>query len=186
MHALDALQKRVSSPKLSDPAPTLEQREHIYKAALRAADHANLRPWRFLVLEGEDRNKLGELFLSATLAQNPDIEEAQRVKLLKMPLRAPLVLVAIAPCVEHAKVPELEQHLSCGAAVQNILTAAYAQGVGAYWRTGALAYNPEVKQGLKLNDKDLIVGFIYMGTHEGRAKPVPALSADDYFQAPDW
>lgn len=186
MQALEALQQRVSAPKLSEPAPSEAQRAEIFKAALRAADHANLRPWRFVVVEGDERQKLGELFLAASLSKTPDLDEAQQTKIRNMPLRAPLVLVAVAEYKEHAKVPELELQLSCGAAVQNLLTAAFALGVGAYWRTGSLAYDAEVKKGLKLQEKDLIVGFIYMGTPEGRSKPVPALNTEDFFQPPSW
>ena len=180
MEALAALQQRVSSPKLCEPAPSAEQRQAIFQAALRAADHANLRPWRFIVVEGDARGALGELFLQACLRKTPDLDEAQRAKIQSKPLRAPLILVA--PYVEHAKVPELELHLSCGAAVQNILNAAFALGVGAYWRTGSMAFNGQVNEGLGLAARDQIVGFIYMGTPDGRTKPVPTLKIDDFFQ----
>ncbi len=182
MQAIEALQQRVSQAKLSEPAPSAKQREAIFKSALRAADHANLRPWRFVVVEGEDRDRLGELFLSASLEVDPSLDEARQQKILNMPLRAPMVLVAIAEYKEHAKVPEWELHLSAGAAVQNILNASFALGVGAYWRTGTLADCEGVRQGLGLAEKDRIVGYIYMGTPEGRTKPVPELNVSDYFE----
>lgn len=182
MEALSALQQRVSSPKLCDPAPSAEQRQAIFQAALRAADHANLRPWRFIVVEGDARHALGALFLGVALSKTPELDEAQRAKILSKPLRAPLILVAVAPYAEHSKVPELELHLSCGAAVQNILNAAFALGVGAYWRTGSMAFSRQVNEGLGLATKDQIVGFIYMGTPDGRTKPVPTLNVDDFFQ----
>jgi len=50
--ALDALHKRVSSPRLSgdvDPKAL----ENILRAGLRAPDHAQLRPWRFLTVSGD-------------------------------------------------------------------------------------------------------------------------------------
>ena len=52
MDALDALHLRSSVPKLGDPLPCQEMLENIYKAAFSAADHAVLRPWRFLVVKG--------------------------------------------------------------------------------------------------------------------------------------
>jgi nitroreductase len=47
MQALDALLNRVSVPRLLDPAPTQEQREVLFAAAMRAPDHGHLQPWRF-------------------------------------------------------------------------------------------------------------------------------------------
>jgi nitroreductase len=182
MQAIEALHQRVSQAKLCDPAPSAEQRELIFKSALRAADHANLRPWRFVVVEGDDRERLGELYLAASLAENPDLDDARQQKILNMPFRAPMVLIAVAEYKAHAKVPEWELHLSAGAAVQNILNASFALGIGAYWRTGALAESEGVRRGLGLTAKDRVVGFIYLGTPEGRTKPVPELEVADYFE----
>ncbi|TQV66323.1 nitroreductase [Exilibacterium tricleocarpae] len=181
MDALTALQQRVSSPRLTAPAPRGQALEAIFAAALRAADHANMRPWRFLVIEGEARHALGRLFVAALEADNPAVEAAQKQRVADKPLRAPMVLVAVARCRPHPKVPELEQLLSAGAAVQNMINAAYAQGVGAYWRTGSMAYDPLVAQGLGLEEGDKIVGFVYLGTPVGTQRPLPDLAVTDFF-----
>ena len=59
--SLSLLHERNSAPKLTDPAPGPEALEEIFQAALRAPDHAWLRPWRFLTIEGERRAAFGEL-----------------------------------------------------------------------------------------------------------------------------
>ncbi len=50
MDALHALHNRTSVPKLTDPAPSQEALQNIYRAAFRAADHGMLKPWRFLII----------------------------------------------------------------------------------------------------------------------------------------
>ena len=60
MDALDLLLNRVSVPRLVAPGPDAGQRELLFRAALRAPDHAQLRPWRFLTVEGEALAQLGE------------------------------------------------------------------------------------------------------------------------------
>ncbi len=55
MELMQALHTRTSSARLEDPAPDEEQLDAIYKAAMRAPDHAWIRPWRFLVVKGDDR-----------------------------------------------------------------------------------------------------------------------------------
>jgi len=183
MSTLDTLQSRISSSRLTGPAPSEAVMEQIFKSALRAADHANLRPWRFLVLSGQDLNRLGDLFAEISIANDADISDEAVDKARKKPLRAPLILVAIARCQQHPKVPEIEQILSTGAAVQNMLNAAYAQGVGAIWRTGPMAYDRRVMHGLGLAENEKIVGFIYMGTPEGKVKTTPKLNVEDFFGA---
>ncbi|HEY8569912.1 nitroreductase family protein [Microbulbifer sp.] len=187
MDALEALHNRVSVGVLTEPAPSSEQRANIFRAALRAADHGNLRPWRFLVVEGEARNRLGEIYLSASESAEKEAEplsDAQRERFLAMPLRAPLILVAITRLQEHPKVPQNEQRMSTAGAVQAMLTAAFAEGVGAYWRTGELAENRQVARALGLADNEEITGFIYMGTPQKAPRPAPELAVSDFFA--DW
>ncbi|WP_235263441.1 nitroreductase family protein [Nitrincola sp. A-D6] len=98
MNAIDLLLTRVSSPVLEEPAPTAEQLDLMYRAALRGPDHGGLRPYRFLQIEGEGREKLGQIFVDAARAERADISEQEVQKLFNAPLRAPLIIVAIAPC----------------------------------------------------------------------------------------
>lgn len=182
MNALSALHNRVSMPRLTGPAPTAEQQEAMFRAALRAPDHAWLRPWRFLVLEGADLERLGELFHAAALARcgDPSAEEVQRAR--KLPLRAPMIIVAICSPKVHPKVPAQEQEMSCAVAVGNMLLAAHALGLGAVWRTGDPARDPVIREGLGLSAEESIVAFLYVGQPLGEPKPVPVPDSRDFFQ----
>ncbi len=164
MDALTALQQRVSSPRLTEPAPTHEQLVQLFKAALRAADHGNLRPWRFLIIEGEQRVALGKLFASIAQTDKGEITQAELDRFIAMPLRAPMIITCIASCKENPKVPRIEQIISAGASTQNLINAAFALELGAVWRTGDFAYNAKVQTALGLGPHEEIVGFIYIGT----------------------
>ena len=164
MQALDALLNRVSVPRLLDPAPTAEQREVLFSAAMRAPDHGHLQPWRFLTVEGQAREQLGEILAQAALAQDAEAPQAVVDKARNGPLRAPLVVVVIAKLQDHVKYPKSEQLLAAGCAAHGILLAAYAQGIGAVWRTGELAYSPQVAQGLGLAEGEEVIAFLYLGT----------------------
>lgn len=179
MKALDALHSRTSAPRLTDPSPDTEVLKNIYKAALRAADHALLRPWRFLTISGASRDKLGELFVQA---RQGELSEEEEQKLRRKTHRAPLIVVCISSYKQHPKVPQLEQDLSAGAATQNMLNAAHAQGVGAMWRTGSMAYNKTVMKGLGLGDNEKIIGFLYLGSINGNRKNVLMPAIEDHFQ----
>jgi len=183
MNAIDALKTRVSHGKLIEPGPSEAIRLEIESCALRAADHGNLRPWRFLYIEGPGRKTLGELFLKASKGSGAMLSDAQEQRYLAMPLRAPCIYVAIARIVEHPKVPRDEQMMTAAAATQNMITAAFALGVGAYWRSGDLASNNEVKQGLGLAENEFIIGFVYMGTPQFPDREGPTLNRNDFFEA---
>ena len=180
MDALEALHSRVSSPRLKGDVGS-RALSNMFKAALRAPDHGLLKPWRFLVIKGEDRNHLGELFARADLSENPSITPQALAKTKAKPLRAPIIIVGIACITEHKSVPEIEQLLSCGAAIENMMVAAHAQGVGAMWRTGAMAYNEIVNAGLGLKENERILGYLYLGQIDGRSRSLTPLDPEEYF-----
>ncbi len=168
MSSLDKLLTRKSHGKLVAPAPTKEQMAEIFKLALRAPDHALLKPWRFLVFQGDGLKRLGQLFLEASLKQDPQLDAEKQHKIANKPLRAPLVVVSVVSYKPHKKVPKMEQILSAGAGVQNILMAAHLLGIGAMWRTGGLAFNRDLMESLGLAENEQISGFIYLGKEQGR------------------
>lgn len=183
MQALDLLLNRVSVGRLLAPAPDAAQRELMFRAALRAPDHGQLQPWRFLTVEGESRERLGELFCEALLASDPQTRSEALDKARAMPMRAPLLVVVIARVVEHAKVPRDEQLLSAGCAAHSLLLATQALGFGAIWRTGPLACDPAVERGLGLGAGECVVGFLYIGSFEGARRNVPALQTAEFVSA---
>lgn len=184
MDAITALHTRVSVSRVTEPGPDEATLDNICRAALRAADHAMLRPWRFLRLQGDARERLGELFALAQRHDDPHVEPRILDDARSKALRAPLIVVGIVSPKDHPNVPVAEQHLSAGAAMQNMLVAAHAQNVGAIWRTGAMATHPVVTEGLGLTGDEQIIGFLYLGTISGPVRPLPDETLDDYFQ--DW
>lgn len=180
MDALTALHTRVSTPRLGGEPPDEKELENLFKAALRAPDHALLRPWRFLLVRGESRKRLGELFADAQLADDDATSEAALEKTRNKPLRAPLIIVVIACIQPHPKVPDVEQLISAGAAAHAMLIAAHAQGIGAMWRTGGMAYHPYVMQGLGLAASERIVGYLYVGRVEGKVRELVPLPVEEF------
>jgi nitroreductase len=183
MEALETILTRrsVAPAFLVEPAPRGEQLERILAAGASAPDHGRLRPWRFIVIRGEARHRLGQTFADALLTRQPDAPEAALEQERARPLRAPLLIAAAAKLdPQHPKIPEIEQILSTGAAVQNILLAAHAQGFGAKWLTGANAYDEHVRAALGLAPDHRLVGFIHLGTIEGTPPAVPHADPRDH------
>ncbi|MBP5979055.1 MAG: nitroreductase family protein [Halomonas sp.] len=183
MDALTLLHERSSMGKLIEPAPTAEQMDAIYQAALRAPDHKELRPWRFIEFTGEGRTRLGELFAEAEFQEDPSASDDTLNSARKKPLRAPMIIAVIAKVTpELPKVPKMEQVISAGCAAHGILLAAHAQELGAMWRSGKYAFDPVVRKGLSLEEDDEVVAFIYLGSLGGRHKPLPQHNVADFVE----
>jgi len=179
MDAIEAITQRVSVAQLTGPEITPVQKEILFKAAMRAPDHAWMRPSRYLTIEGDARLKLGEIFYRSQ-CEKEDLSEEKGLKARNMLMRAPLVVVAITNIQEHFKVPRDEQILSTGAGVQNMLIAAHAMELGAIWRTGAMAECEAVKAALGLAEHELITAFLYVGHINTTPKAVPEVDLTAY------
>jgi nitroreductase len=181
---LAALHSRVSVGDLIAPAPSPAQREAIFRAALRAPDHGQLRPWRFMLVEGDERHTLGNILADVEAQCYGPQTDAQRSKTAGRLLRAPLVLLVIARITPHAKVPDIEQVMSTAAAVQNMLVAAHALGVGAMWRSGMVTYEPLLAEKIGLATDERLLGFLYLGTPgKSELKKAPIMDVDAFFKA---
>jgi nitroreductase len=182
MDALAALSTRhsIAPPFLTGPGPDAQMLAGILAAGASAPDHGRLRPWRFIVIRGEARARLGEVFAEALLKRQPDAPAQALEQERGRPLRAPVVIAVVLKLdPQHPKIPEIEQILSTGAAVENILLAAHAQGFGAKWLTGANAYDDHVKAALGLTGDDRLAGFVHLGTVDGNPPQVPHADARD-------
>ena len=180
MEALDLLLTRVSVPRLIEPAPDAAHREILFSAALRAPDHGQLRPFRFLTVEGDARERMGALLAEALQQRGGEIEEKALDKARNGPLRAPLVVVVIAKLQDHYKVPKSEQLITAGCAAHGVLLAAYALGIGAVWRTGELSYSPYVAKGLGLQADEEVIAFLYLGTPQNPPRVAGKVDVVDF------
>jgi nitroreductase len=176
MDALEAIVGRRTVPpiKMTGPGPDAAQLRAILEAGAAAPDHGKLRPWRFVLVAGEARARLGELFAKALLATSPDAAAAEIEKQRAAPLRAPLLVIVVARIDRRQdKIPEVEQIASTAAAAQNILLAAHALGFAAKWSTGRNAYDPIVKAGLGLGPDEHVLGFLHIGAYARPQEPSP-------------
>jgi nitroreductase len=163
-HALDLLLSRRSgsAKAMGEPGPSRDQLAAILKAGARAPDHGKLFPWRFIVFEGDGRERFGRMLGEILEAEGE--RERQIDEETKRFLRAPLVVGVISAARELIKIPVWEQELSAGAVCQNLLIAAHASGFVGNWITEWYAYHPKVKERLGLKPGERVAGFIYIGT----------------------
>lgn len=168
---VDYLRNRHSTPvaQIGEPGPSTSELESILAFASRVPDHGKLAPWRFIVYCGDERARLGEVFLSLQ-QQSGELEEAARDAERNRFLRAPVVVGVVSTAAPHAKIPEWEQVLSAGAVCLNMLMAANAHGYVANWRTEWIAYDDLALAALGVKQGERVAGFIHIGSSDF---PVP-------------
>ena len=164
MELFDAINSRVSAARVSEPGPTAEQLHKITNAASRAPDHGRLKPWRIIPVNGAPREIFATAVANARRARIPNLTDDQIVAERDKINRSPCIIVV--GCVikkDYDKVPEIEQVLAVGAAVQNMFLAAHALGLGVMWKTGAAAYDAGVKAAVGLSPEDHIIAILHLG-----------------------
>jgi nitroreductase len=155
--------RSVPPPTMTGPGPTADELTTILTVASRVPDHGKLAPWRFVVFEGQARERAGALALTIALEDRPDLDEASRAKEQQRFVAAPLVVAVVSRAAPHPKIPEWEQVLSAGAVCMNMIVAARALGFSATWLTGWMAYDARFRVAIGLADHERIAGFVHIG-----------------------
>ncbi len=159
------LQRRSVPPRwLGEPGPSGPEVETLLTVAARVPDHGKLVPWRFILIQGEARGRLGDILTAVFQADNPGAGPEQVAAERERFTQAPLVVAVVSRVVPHVKIPDWEQVLSAGAVCMNLLTGATALGYGASWLSGWAAFDRRVLDALGLKPEERIAGFVHIGT----------------------
>ena len=152
-----------SAKRMTAPGPTAAELDMIFEAATRVPDHGKLAPWRFIVFEGEGRDRFGDVLVECLRAENPETDHARLHTERERFLRAPVVIAVISRIREGLPIPVWEQTMSAGACSMLIVLAAHALGYVANWITEWCAYDACVRERLGLAPNERVAGFIYIG-----------------------
>ena len=151
--------------------------EHVLEAANWAPSHGKTEPWRFVVYSGDARRAVSDAFgaafrlLNAGERANAAGEQAQRERVWQAPV---WVALGMQP---DPKMPEWEELIAFGSAVQNAQLAASALGLGSKWTSGAVAIHPHVAEVVGFAPHTQLFGFLYIGAPavpwpEGQRRPL--------------
>ena len=183
MEAIEAIFTRYSCDTVRpDPVPR-EMLERLLAAAVQAPNHYHVRPWRFVVIQGSARERLGDLLVELLMEEHPNAPQATIEKERAKPLRSPVIIAVGVESSTDPRALQTENICAAAAAVENLLLAAHAFGLGAKWRTGTPAANPRVKTFLGLDPDQPLIGFIYVGLPD---KEPPAIERPSYADRTTW
>lgn len=154
---LHAMSSRRSISKVDPETPNDSDLLELIRSVSTVADHKGLRPWRFLILRGDDRIRLGAALDEASgVTRKPG-------EINEKPLRAELLLALVASPTKHEKVPDWEQHATAAGAGHLLELALWQAGWGVMWRTGTLTNSEPVRRLHRLQENELLMGWFYIG-----------------------
>ena len=150
--------------------------DELVASLLEVADwaptHKFTEPWRFIVFSHERVLSfcLGHAALYKAHTLESEFEQSKFDKLLHLGDKASHIVVVYMKRTPGNRLPEWEEQAAVACAIQNMLLAAHAAGVAAFWSTGGMSAKPSFKTWLDLPDDSHPMGIIYLGKSD--EKPV--------------
>ncbi|WP_299190272.1 nitroreductase [uncultured Aquimarina sp.] len=131
-----------------------------------APTHRLTEPWRFKVVRGEAKGRLG-IFLSDTYTDITPDDKFSPFKVKKIKDKCDASDTIIAICMQRdakERVPEWEEIAATAMAVQNMWLTCAANNIGCYWSSPALIkYAGEF---FELEQGERCLGFLYIGNYD--------------------
>jgi nitroreductase len=165
---IETMLARRSVATLVEPGPSARELDLILAAATTVPDHGNLRPWRFVVVQGEGREGFGEALVAAARAARPDLPPELTDKTRRKAFLAPCLVAVIASPVDPSKVPVWEQVVSASCTGYALVLAADALGLGAVWKTAAVMDGALLRATLGLRAGEQFLGWVNLGRRAER------------------
>ncbi|WP_141732563.1 nitroreductase family protein [Oligoflexus tunisiensis] len=164
------LAQRRSSSVLVEPRPDRDTVEKILQVGGTVPDHGSLKPYRFVVVEGEGRETFADALVNAGLEAKGSLEEKKQAKLKSKAYAAPMQIVIIFSPKENEKIPEWEQMASASCTGYAMVLAANALGFGAVWKSFAFDPGSLMTRTFQLQARERVLGWVNIGTEKERER----------------
>ena len=132
-----------------------------------APTHRRTEPWRYVVLSGNAKKRLGEFLANKYESITPadSFNPSKKIKTLKKCLQSQYIVLICMQRDELARVPEWEEIAAVAMSVQNMWLACTARGIGSYWSSPkTIEYIDEF---ISLNIGERCLGLFYLGMPDG-------------------
>ena len=139
--------------------------EDLLENARWAPTHKLTQPWYFKIFQGDGLQKLAEFHAETYKEITPEenFRERKYNKLRERTLKSSAVIAVAMKRDPKESVPEVEEVCAVACAVQNMALTATAYGLAFYWSTGGLTFHSTMREFLGLEEKDKVLGLIYLG-----------------------
>ncbi|MEO0571189.1 MAG: nitroreductase [Bacteroidota bacterium] len=138
--------------------------EMILESANWAPNHKKTEPWRFKVLMGDSKSRLGEFLASKYEEVDPNPKQIKIRKLKENPVKAGAIIAICMQRDPKESLPEWEELAATAMAVQNMWLCCTEMNLGCYWSSpGLIKYMDAF---FNLNEGEKCLGFFYLGYYD--------------------
>ena len=167
--ALSAIKTRRSVKEYVQTEIPREWIEELLDAAHWAPNHKLTHPWRFHVFTGAGRGRLVEARQAAVRAgaEKKGMQASEdELRFAKEKCFSSPVVIIVSMVGDDNKITDQENYAACWCAIENLLVAANARGLGSYPSTGAWIDQNFVGPVIGLTEKERPVACIFLGYSE--------------------
>ncbi len=167
-------------------APNTSDLETMLTVAASVPDHGGLRPWRFVVIEGEGKRRWADALEAGLVAlRGSDQPDAVVAKMRGKADAAPCSVAVVSATDPHASVEVWEQVASAACTGYALVLAATGLGYGAIWKSAAVLDTEPVREFFNLGTNETLLGWINVGTPARLGRAKLTRSPDGYRQTAD-
>jgi len=178
LEAFEELARRRRTSLLMDRERAVPEElvDRLLRVSTLAPNHKRTWPWRFAVVTGDARERLGELVSDYEARSGAD--PARVAKARGKYVRSPVV-VLVGAAAQADPVRRAEDRDAVAAGVEHLLLGATAAGLASHWATGPWMGDPAVKAFAGLEAEDELIALVYLGWPTGEVpeveRPEPAV-----------
>lgn len=166
MSLRDTIKHRVSTHKFLDQDVDVKKVIELLEYAVYAPNHKMRQPWRFIILQGERKNRFVETYVSKL----PAFKQEEQMKLVTKIMSAPMVVSFVMkrnPIFND----EIEDIQAISALIQNFLLLATEEGLATFWKTPVYMSSDIFKEVLGVHTDEVISGLVMVGYADQTNEP---------------
>ncbi len=162
----DLIKTRVSQKTYLDKKVDLTEIEEILDVSVFAPNHKMREPWRFIIIEGNQKDILKERYLK----ELPEDQKEDVTKKLDKILVAPAIIAFVMPLSLDYD-DEIEDIQANAMAMQNFLILANEKGLSTHVKTPLFIKTDLFKDVLKLQENEIVTALVMVGYADQRNAP---------------
>lgn len=155
--------------QFNDEPIAIDLVDQLLELANWAPTHKRTEPWRFVVISGKAKDRLGDFLAETYKASSNNFIERKYSKIRKNCARSQHIILLNMQCSQEVRIPEWEEVAATAMSIQNIWLACQSLGIGGYWSSpGLIAHMGKF---IPLAEGEKCMGLFYLGRYDMENHP---------------
>lgn len=143
--------------------------DQLLELANWAPTHRRTEPWRFVVVSGDAKARLGEFLANKYKETANNYNERKFDKISKKCHQSQHIILLNMQLDPDVRVPAWEEIAATAMGVQNLWLACQSLGVGGYWSSPGLIKH--MHEFVEMNEGEQCLGLFYLGRYDMEQHP---------------